>query len=172
MLSDGTIQKCIANGQLTITDPSGPLLDEQWQPASVDLRLGMVQGADDAHVQAEGEGHTWVLWPGGFYLASTVETVGLSPMLTAVVHGKSSWARRGLQVHAAGFIDPGFAGEIVLELYVMDSEPVEVQAGKRICQLTFDWMDTRPKRMYGDPALRNRYNGQSGVVGAREWVKA
>lgn len=108
--------------------------------------------------------------PKRFYLAATIETVGLGPMLAGQVHGKSSWARKGLQVHSAGFVDPGFAGVIVLELFVMSDAPVEVQRGKRICQMSFEWMDTRPTRLYGDPLLRNRYNGQDTVTAAREWL--
>lgn len=167
MLSDSTIQKCLANGQLTVQCTEAIRI-EQWQPASIDLRLGEVQGADNAHTPT-GEPTTWVLWPGGFYLAATVETIGLGPMLVGQVHGKSSWARKGLMVHAAGFVDPGFAGMIVLELFVMSDEPVEVQRGRRICQLSLDWMDTRPTRLYGEPVLRSRYNGQEGPTAAREW---
>lgn len=181
MLSDGTIRKLLARDDGTLGISCGlPLRDEQFQPASLDLRLGDVLGGE--RVQAPPPGKILLGEPGpvdgwwlpvhAFRLASTAETVRLGPSLAGRVEGKSSWARRGLMVHCAGFVDPGFSGQITLELFNLGPAPVFLEEGRRIAQICFDWVDTRPVRIYGDPALRSRYNGQRGPTPAREWTDA
>src|SRR4051812_22814976 len=66
-------------------------------------------------VEMDDTGYT--LQPGMFALASTLERLDLGLQLMAQVEGKSSLGRLGLLVHStAGYIDPGFIGQITLEL--------------------------------------------------------
>lgn len=155
MLADRSIRRAIAQHNLRIDTPLDfPLQVEQFQAASVDLRAG----------------DTYAIGAGQFMIGYTIEYVHLDQMLVGQVHGKSSWARRGLQVHSAGLIDPGFHGQITLEFFNMSANAIVVDQGRRIAQICFDWMDDRPDRSYGLPELRSRYQGQTGATPAREWT--
>jgi dCTP deaminase len=59
-------------------------------------------------------------------------------------------------------VDPGFEGRITLELYNANSLPIQLQAGRRICQLVFCRMDAAAAAPYA-----GKYQGQSRSVGSR-----
>jgi dCTP deaminase len=179
MLSDRTIRKLLGRGDGTLGIESlVPLRDEQFQPASFDLRLGDVLGGErvtaipefDGELEPRGPAPGWWLPVHSFRLASTLERVRLGSNLAGRVEGKSSWARRGLMVHCAGFVDPGFRGQITLELFNLGPATVFLELGKRIAQICFDWVDTNPERIYGHPGLRSRYMDQHGPTPAKEWA--
>lgn len=90
-------------------------------------------------------------------------------VLCGRVEGKSSWARQGLIVHAAGFVDPGFRGQLTLELFNMSAEYIPLEYGAPIAQISFDFMDWPAQRPYGHPELRSRYQGQIGPTPARPY---
>src|SRR5688500_15007244 len=92
MLSDKSIQKAIRLGDIGIEPAPG---DIQFQPVSVDLRLGECDSG--WFIGDKGE-RIFMIYPNQFALASTLETVNLSRNIAGTVHGKSTWARRGLQV--------------------------------------------------------------------------
>lgn len=153
ILSDKGIRKALATGAIKVT----PLTSQrQFQPASLELHLG---GPD--HIFLE---------PGEFRLATTVETVTIGGKHVAQVNGKSSWGRLGLLVHAtAGFIDPGFHGQITLELKNLHHEKaIALAPGIAICQLVFSALDGIPGRLYGHPELGSHYQGQTGVT--QSWL--
>lgn len=84
------------------------------------------------------ENQAFVLHPGEFILGSTCETVSLSNDLAARLEGKSSLGRLGLLTHStAGFIDPGFSGQITLELGNVATLPIKLWPGMKIGQLCF-----------------------------------
>lgn len=100
-----------------------------------------------------------------FVLASTVEKVHIPRDLVAQVNGKSSHARRGLVVHqTAGFIDPGFRGQITLELSNASMSPIKLTPGMAICQLVFFQMTSPSERPYGSKGLGSHYQGQAGAT--------
>lgn len=154
----------------------GPWRHEQLQPASYDLRLGrqlrnesglawtMRSGTDSDAVP-----HLEDLEPGRFVLGHTEEFIIMPPHLCGRVEGKSSVGRRGLAVHVtAGFIDPGFRGQITLELkYQGTLKHMKVYPGMLIAQITFHLLAGRPRRLYGDPTLGSHYQGQLGATGPR-----
>lgn len=77
------------------------------------------------------------IWKGGtFALASTVEEFQMPQHLCAVVHDKSSWARRGLSVFNT-VVENGWAGFLTLELVYHGRERLHVPAGSGIAQLLF-----------------------------------
>ena len=110
----------------------------------------------------EYEGETITLPPHSFLLATTMEYVKLPNDLTAFVEGRSSVGRMGLFIQNAGWVDPGFEGQITLELYNANSLPIQLQAGRRICQLVFCKMDQATPNPY-----RGKYQGQKKSVGSR-----
>lgn len=160
MLSDRSIQRAIDKGHLLITRPDGiDLRDWQLQPVSIDLLLGGVSLRNGTPLPAD-EWGGWDIKPHQFLLGSTLENIGLDQNLVGVVHGKSTIAREGLMVEAAGLVDPGFRGELTLELFNMTTEPISLLKYQPICQLTLHWTDTTPNRVYGE--ADNHYQGQTG----------
>ncbi len=183
ILSDQDLAARLAAGDIVIEPLDDPEL--QIQPASVDLRLGntfvvyklphvacidsrdprSVSGYTEEIVIAEGEG--FILQPGEFALGSTLERVKVPSDLVARVEGRSSIGRIAIVVHAtAGFIDPGFEGEITLELSNLGRCAVKLYPGMRISQVVFHTMKSPAQRPYG-AARGSKYQGQRGPVTSR-----
>ena len=158
-LSDRTIKRLLGVGYLGIEPRPA---DVAFQPATVDLTLGALQ-------TKTGCGLPYVLRPGQFLLGATLEVVTMPRDIAGQVKGKSTWARRGLLVECAGFIDPGFRGNIVLEIKNLhETEDIILRYEDRIAQIAFYQTDFPCARPYGDPELRSGYQDQRGVTPARE----
>lgn len=162
-LSDFTLRRRIECGEL-ISDWRKPL---SIQPASVEVRLDeniIVYRHGDENVIIGENGYE--LLPGEFILASTQEKVSVPADLVARVEGKSSWARRGILVHvSAGYIDPGFHGNITLEIANLHStKAARLFAGDRIAQIAFEDLDRPANMPYGTDGLGSHYQGQAGVT--------
>ncbi len=148
ILVDWQIMDRIRRGQIVI-DPFEPSL---VQPNSLDIRLGdhfvwylpgesVIDPYDRESVTSdvdECRAREFVLRPGQFVLAETLELVALPDNVVASIEGKSSIARLGVELHqTGGWIDAGFAGSITLEMCNVNSRPVRVYAGMPIGQLVF-----------------------------------
>lgn len=155
-----------------------PLTPESIQPASIDCRLGnhflvvedfnMTSIDMDSEVQyREFEGDVITLPPHTFLLATTIEWIKLPNDLTAFVEGRSSIGRLGLFIQNAGWVDPGFEGNITLELYNANSLPITLHSGRRVCQLVFCKMDQPAANPY-----QGKYQGQRRSVGSRVFKDA
>lgn len=141
--------------------------DDCFQPASVDLTLAnhMVDLAGNSWMVYDGDLH---MHPGQFLIASTREKVTIPDWLVGVVDGKSTLGRKGLAVHiTAGYIDPGFSGQITLELRNLGTYPVLLSCGMKICQLRLTRLTSPVLRPYGHPDLNSHYQGQMGPTSAR-----
>lgn len=151
ILSDKTILKMLAENTLSIS----PLEEGQIQPASVDIRLGntfsIVEDSASGILTLDREIHykkiqadTYLLLPGQFVLATTMEYIVLPDNLTAFVEGRSSLGRLGLFIQNAGWVAPGFRGEITLELFNANRRAIEWRTGRRVGQLVSwslpDWL--------------------------------
>ncbi len=169
ILSDRSLKKMIAERELIVE----PLTDSSIQPASIDCRLGShflivdnfnmsTIDMDNEILYREFEGDVITLPPHTFLLATTVEWIKLPNNLTAFVEGRSSIGRLGLFIQNAGWVDPGFEGNITLELYNANSLPIKLHAGRRICQLVFCKMDQAAENPY-----KGKYQGQKKSVGSR-----
>jgi dCTP deaminase len=180
VLSDGTIRRLVAEGRIRLT----PWDDTMVQPASVDLRLGSsfrvfhnfrVPAIDLADPPANlteliqlDDGESFVIHPGEFVLGRTLEYVEMPDDLVARIEGKSSIGRLGLIVHAtAGFVDPGFAGTLTLEITNLTRVPIVLWPGKPIAQLSFMTLDRPAERPYGHPDLGSHYHGQVDATESR-----
>ena len=169
ILSDRTLKELINRDELKIE----PLVEEQIQPASVDLRLGnsflkinenlmeVMTLTDEIRYESI-EREEIVIPPHSFLLATTREKIELPEDLTAFVEGRSSIGRMGLFIQNAGWVDPGFAGRITLELFNANRLPIKLTAGRRICQLVFSRMDKTAARPY-----QGKYQHQEQAVGSR-----
>lgn len=108
------------------------------------------------------------LLKGDFVLASTAEKVTLPNGVCAQVDGKSSFGRKGLQIHqTAGFIDAGFSGNITLEMVTV-GQKIKLEVGMPICQLVF-WDAYHSEKPYGSDGLGSHYQGQTGVT--ESWIR-
>ena len=151
VLSDHDIKIELASGRIVLE----PFDEHLIQPASIDVRLGrdfrvfrnsshvfidpqthqpdlteqIVVGADDA----------FVLHPGQFALGTTLERIAVPDDVLGKLEGKSSLGRLGLMIHStAGYIDPGWDGQITLELSNVASLPILLRPGMRIGQISCD----------------------------------
>jgi len=169
ILSDKTLKEMIGSGELGMT----PLTEESIQPASIDCRLGNhFLVVEDRQMQIidlnteityrEIEDDSITIPPHSFLLATTLESVKLPDNLTAFVEGRSSIGRIGLFIQNAGWVDPGFEGQITLELYNANSLPIRLEAGRRICQLVFCKMDQVASVPY-----RGKYQNQKRATGSQ-----
>jgi hypothetical protein len=86
----------------------------------------------------------------------------------ARIEGKSSFGRLGLIVHAtAGFVDPGFAGTLTLEITNLTRVPIVLWPGKPIAQLSLMALDRPAEKPYGHPDLGSHYHGQLDATESR-----
>lgn len=91
----------------------------------------------------------FVIHPGEFVLGMTKESVELPDDITARVEGRSSLGRLGIIIHStAGYIDPGFRGNVTLEITNIGSVPVLLHPDMRICQLAFQAMSSPSEKNY------------------------
>ena len=75
-------------------------------------------------VQIQGD-EPFILHPGEFVLGSTLEKITIPNTMVARIEGKSSLGRLGLLIHStAGFVDPGFDGNLTLELANVSRLPI------------------------------------------------
>jgi dCTP deaminase len=104
----------------------------------------------------------FILHPGEFVLGQTLEWVELPSDIVARLEGKSSLGRLGLLIHStAGYVDPGWKGNLTLELSNVASLPIALYFGMRIGQISYFAMSSPVERPYGSMGLGSRYQGQS-----------
>ena len=144
LLSDHDIRDAIDSGRLGIDPYDASLV----QPSSIDVRMDkffrVFNNSKYTHIDPKQEmpdltsevevpeGEAFVLHPGEFVLASTLEHFTLPADLAGRLEGKSSLGRLGLLTHStAGFIDPGFSGHITLELSNVANLPITLWPGMK-----------------------------------------
>lgn len=168
ILSDATIRKQMREKRIVIRpEPQ----DWQLQPASVDLTLGSeFMSPYEDKIRTNREHYT--ILPGECILATTEEWIEVPNDLVGRIEGKSSWGRRFILVHAtAGYVDPGFKGNITLELVNLSRVIQTLPVGAAISQISFQWVDQPVVRPYGSPHLHSHYQDQLGVApSALPWV--
>jgi dCTP deaminase len=169
IISDESLRRMMAEGTIVVE----PIEPYQVQPASIDLRLGahflkidentlesLSLDSEPPYVRIDKQ--EIVIPPHSFLLATTMEYIRIPTNVTAFVEGRSSIGRMGLFIQNAGWVDPGFEGNITLELYNANRLPIRLTAGRRICQIVFALMDRAAAHPY-----TGKYQGQRGTVGSR-----
>src|SRR5919109_228581 len=174
VLRDRTIKAEIAAGRL-VFDPYDEAL---VQPSSVDVRvdrkfrvfhnsrhpfIDVRRPMEDlTELVTVDEDSPFVLHPGEFVLGQTLERVHLPDDLVGRLEGKSSLGRLGLLIHStAGFIDPGWTGNLTLELSNVANLPITIYHGMPIGQLSFMRMDAPVERPYGSDEAGSKYQDQA-----------
>jgi dCTP deaminase len=113
----------------------------------------------------------FVLHPGEFVLGQTLERVRLPDDLVARLEGKSSLGRLGLVIHStAGFVDPGFEGNLTLELSNLANLPITIYQGMPIGQISFMRMDGAVEHAYGAGEAGSKYQGQTEPTASRFYL--
>lgn len=164
VLSDRDIKKCLASGAITVSN----LDPNDIQPASIDLHLGDSFVVKSENVWLHND-ETFKLEPHKFVLGATEEVVGLNDSILGKLEGKSSIARLGILIHVtAGYIDPGFKGQITLEMYNLTDEPIELRRGMAIGQISFEPTSSPCDRPYGCEELGSHYQNQTNAT--RSWL--
>ena len=174
VLSDVTIKEQIEKGNIVID----PLDQNDIQPASVDVHLdnkvlvfrNSRRPYIDIREDLEGlmdletiEDETpFILHPGEFILGSTLENIEIPADLVARLEGKSSLGRIGLLIHStAGYVDPGWKGNLTLELSNVSNLPITLYYGMKIGQLSYVRLTTEAENLYGSKKLGSKYQGQT-----------
>lgn len=170
ILSDKSIKSYLKSGTLCSTEIS----KDSIQPASLDITIGNefsiiknvpnggVISFDEPVEYSTVKRSSYLLLPKQFVLATTQEYIVLPDNITAFVEGRSSIGRLGLFIQNAGWVDPGFEGQITLELFNASDWAIDIKSGTRVGQLVFARMDHSAKNPYN-----GKYQGQTGVTGSR-----
>ncbi len=173
VLSDRDIRAEVEAGRIVIE----PFTPDAVQPSSIDLHLDRrfrvfrnsrypyIDVRDEQPELTElveiGGDEPFILHPGEFVLGSTLERVGLPDDLVARLEGKSSLGRLGLLIHStAGYVDPGWDGNLTLELSNVANLPITLYDGMKIGQISFQRLSSPVEVAYGDQRIGSRYRGQ------------
>jgi len=181
VLSDRTIKDEISKGRIIIE----PLSQDCIQPASVDLHLDkkllifksqrypayidVRRNMSYLNELVEIEEDTpFFLNPGEFVLASTLESITLPDDIVGRLEGKSSLGRIGLLIHStAGYVDPGWSGNLTLELSNVAKLPITLYYKMKIGQISFLRLTSPVDRPYGAAELGSKYKGQTEPTASR-----
>jgi dCTP deaminase len=93
-------------------------------------------------------------------LAHTLEYFKIPSDVCATIVGKSTWARLGLKLETTP-LEPGWEGQVTLELFNAGFAPLELREGDGICQVQFHQID-RPRRNYAQKS--GKYQGQRDIT--------
>ncbi len=176
ILADRDIVAAIEAGRIRI-DPE-PDLDAQLGSVSVDFRLGTTfmvfehsrhSFIDPRQPGSIGEAmrtievaedEAFIMQPGDFALASTMESLELPDDLLGRLEGRSSIARLGITVHStAAVFEPGWIGTATMELSNLGRMAVALYPGMRICAFSFEEV-TSPVMTPYRAKRNNKYAGQ------------
>ncbi len=182
ILSDIDIKTKLDTKDIKI-DPM-PNLAEALGTVSIDLRLGnefvVYRTTSRPYIDVmdpntsvgltekiiKNDGEAFVIHPRDFVLGSTLEKVELPANLAGRLEGKSSLGRLGIVIHStAGKVDPGFKGNLVLEITNIGTVPILLYPGMRVCQLLFEQLSSPTTKPYTERES-SKYKHQDKTVGS------
>lgn len=159
---DWQIRLLALNNELII-----PYCEEQLNPASYDvvladsIRIETPQKTARRWMTVDISAQTYWLKPGEFILAATQEIIHVPEYLQSEFCLKSSRGREGYNHMLAGYIDPGFRGQVTLEIHNCNRfNDLPLFSGLRMGQLRFSKLEAIPERSY---KLTGRYCDDMGA---------
>jgi dCTP deaminase len=183
LLSDRDIRKALAEGRIRVKPE--PDLATQLGACSIDFRLGRTfrvfehsrhayldprAGLDSGSFMREvsvPDGEPFIMQPGEFVLAVTMEWLETADDLAARMEGRSSLGRLGIIVHGtASLFDPGWRGVPTMELGNLGRMPVALYPGMRVCSFTFEPLSS-PAEVPYHKKPGNKYAGQKSPEASR-----
>ena len=141
VLSDAEILKHLDNGEVKLE----PFERSCLNPAGYDLRCSK----------------NVILKPKHYELVATLETVELGLNVTAYLHIRSSLAREGV-IGSFAVVDPGFRGQLTLNLHNVSEKEVTLREGERIVQIVFHSLGSAARKGYS-----GSYQNSKGTVSSR-----
>ncbi len=102
-----------------------------------------------------------VLIPKRHELVATLETVELGLNVVAFIHIRSSLAREGV-IGSFAVVDPGFRGQLTLNLHNVSDKEVRLRRGERIAQIVFHKLGGTARKGYS-----GSYQDSKGIVTSR-----
>lgn len=114
-------------------------------------------------VDRDETGIFYTLPPRAYALGVSVETFHIPNNVLGICYCKSTYARCGLMVNTTP-LEPGWRGQLVIELANLTDLPLKVYANEGIAQVVFFEGDL-PATTYADRA--GKYQDQRGIVTAR-----
>jgi dCTP deaminase len=141
VLSDAEILEHLETGEVKLE----PFERSCLNPAGYDLRCSQ----------------TVVLKPKQYELVATMETVELGLRVAAFLHIRSSLAREGV-VGSFAVVDPGFRGQLTLNLHNVSEKEVTLREGERIVQIVFHNLGGAARKGYS-----GSYQNSKGIVSSR-----
>ncbi|QCI19691.1 MAG: dCTP deaminase [Buchnera aphidicola (Brevicoryne brassicae)] len=107
------------------------------------------------------------LQPGSLVLSSTLENITIPNNLVGWLDGRSSLARLGLMIHATAHrIDPGWQGNIVLEIFNAGKLTLVLRPKMKIAALSFEILSQSVSYPYNSRP-EAKYKSQNGVIPSR-----
>lgn len=103
-----------------------PFMEVNCQPASYDLTIEKISGNIDEFLK-----------PNESVLVSTREFIRLPDNVAAFVKTRSSLARLGISTDFAGWVDPGFHGNLTLLMKNLGNKDVDLSKIDRFAQVIF-----------------------------------
>ncbi|WP_029934280.1 dCTP deaminase [Thiomicrospira pelophila] len=144
-------------------DHTAPFIDLSGPSEEVQTLLDKVMGNE---IVIE-ENQAFFLHPGELALASTLESITVPDDLVGWLDGRSSLARLGLMVHVTAHrIDPGWQGQIVLEIFNSGKLPLALRPGMDICAINFETLSSPAEKPY-NKRKDAKYRNQSGPTSSR-----
>lgn len=101
----------------------------------------------------------FVIWPGQYVLAATLETFKIPTDVSGTFFAKSSYARCGLILNTTN-MQPGFEGQIVMEFHNPSPLPIVIRADEGFAQLKLEYSNESVEQSYAEVG---KYQGQTGV---------
>lgn len=118
--------------------------------------------SDECYVNHEGD--YVIIPPHSYILGHTPEVFDVPRDVMVVCVGKSTYARAGCAVNVTP-IEPGFKGQVVIEIANQTPLPMKVYADMGIAQFLFFKMSEPCETSYGDRG--GKYQNQTGITTAR-----
>jgi len=144
-------------------DHTAPFIDLSGPREQVQALLDKVMGNEIIIEQDQ----AFFLHPGELALASTLESITIPDDLVGWLDGRSSLARLGLMVHVTAHrIDPGWQGQIVLEIFNSGKLPLALRPGMDICAINFETLSSPAQKPYNKRADA-KYRNQTGPTSSR-----
>ena len=132
---------------------------KHYMPMGADGKI-IVEPSADRWTKVDITDEPYLLKPSEFILAATEEYIRVPPNMECVFNLKSSRGREGYEHLMAAYIDPGFHGNVTLELVNVNRfHELPLFHGMRIGQLRFAKVDQIPMRNY---AVTGRYHLDKG----------
>ncbi len=114
----------------------------------------------DENSYVDREGDVCIIPPNGFVLGRTNEYFVIPDDIMVICVGKSTYARCGIHVLVTP-IEPGFEGQVVIEIVNHTPHPAKIYANEGICQFLFFRTIERCETSYRDRG--GKYMGQTGI---------